>query len=65
MQTIFLNSYLDLNHSVGLVEKNFRIFGNFFLWVKNAVQNCLLPLTLFVFRLRSIWDGFHVTSSKV
>ena len=27
--------------------------------------NGLLPLPLFVFRLRSIWDGLHVTSSKV
>ena len=33
--------------------------------MKNAVQNGLLPLTLFVFRLQSIWDGLHVTSSKV
>ena len=35
------------------------------LWVKNAVQNGLLPLPLFVFRLQSIWDGLHVTSSMV
>ena len=35
------------------------------LWVKDAVQNGLLPLPLFVFQLRSIWDGLHVTSSKV
>ena len=35
------------------------------LWEKNAVQNGLLPLLLFVFRLQSIWDGLHMTSSKV
>ena len=35
------------------------------LWVKNDVQNSLLPLPLFVFWLRSIWDGLHVTTSKV
>ena len=29
--------------------------------LENAVQNGLLPLPLFVFRLRSIWDGLHVT----
>ena len=48
-------------YSVGLVDF-FIIFGSYF---KNAVQNGLLPLPLFVFRFRSIWDGLHVTSSKV
>ena len=57
------NSYLDFIGSVGLVD--FFKFLAVVLWVKNAVLNGLLPLSLFVFQFRSIWDGLHMMSSKV
>ena len=55
-------SYLDF---IGRACQFFSEFLAVVLWVKNAVQNGLLPLPLFVFRLQSIWDGLHVTTSKV
>ena len=60
---LFKNSYLDFISSVGLIDF-FLNFGRRFVG-ENAVQNGLLPLPLFVFWLRSIWDGPHLTSSKV
>ena len=57
------HNYLEIIGSVRLVYF-YHTFWAWFWWVKNGIQNGLLPLPLLMFWLWSIWDGPHVMSLK-